>query len=460
MCILHDNRQTFNTFLENKKHFTYKPIIRLYKQIYYNLIHDIKHNIIPFNKNPINKLSYIIYNTYLSYNIENFWSYITTQRTNTKILYAIFTTNRVYIGITNNAPRRIKEHIYYTKKRREITASLGKQKSFAFKGNINTKLYAFLAKTDTTFFFVPICRIKNSESDIVEKQLISAMGTNALNEEISKMKNLNAAKDIFMSTPTKFCKKRKHFHPTHIHTIINNNKNIIKQHTNKLLTDMRTKPTMFIHDNITYFNLQILLNDNENNECTFKMITGNQNGYKKFNNTSIQLCKITHGHNICTMNINNNISINTLNNIEHIIKTNPRTNIIITLTPSRTYTASEIIYINMDKTLQSKTKITNIVNSLNTIIAKKQPLLFWITLFKHTNFLKSAQLKKKIRYYIAQYIWISYNIPKTQLINGLSINITLNYNPLINIDAIAHCQAATASLYSSLKVFLKKASSR
>ena len=39
-----------------------------------------------------------------------------------------------------------------------------------------------------------------------------------------------------------------------------------------------------------------------------------------------------------------------------------------------------------------------------------------------------------------QYIWISYNIPKTQLINGPSINITLNYNQLINIDAIAQCQ--------------------
>ena len=449
MCILHNNRQTFNTFLENTKPFTYKPIIRLYKHIYYNLIHDIKHNLIPLNKNPINKLSYIIYNTYLSYNIKDFWSYITTQRANTKILYAIFTTNRIYIGITNNALRRIKEHIYYTKKRRHITATLGKQKSFLFKGNISTKLYSFLTKKDRAFFFIPICRLKDNESDIVEKQMIASLGTNALNEEISKRKNLHSAKDIIMSTPTNFCKKRKRFDPIHTHTHINNNKHNTKQHTNNTLNDMRTKPTMFIHDNITYFNLQILLNDNENNKLSFNMITGNNNGYKRFNNTSIQLCKITHGHNLCTIIINKNVSITTLNNIELIIRTNPRTNITIKMTPSRKYTASEIIYIKIDKTLQTKTKITDIVNSLNTIIAKKQPILFWIKLFKHTDFLKSAQLKKKIRYYIAQYVWISYNIPKTQLINGLSINITLNYNPLINIDAIAHCQKLIAKQFTT-----------
>ena len=144
MCIIHNNRQTFNTFLKNSKHFTYKPIIRLYKHIYYNLIHDIKHNLIPLNRNPINKLSYIIYNTYLSYNITNFLSYIATQRAKTKILYAIFTTNRIYIGITNNALRRIKEHIYYTKKQTQTyNCNFGKTKIFSFQRNIKYKTLLF-----------------------------------------------------------------------------------------------------------------------------------------------------------------------------------------------------------------------------------------------------------------------------------------------------------------------------
>ena len=442
MRIMHIHRQEFSSFFKQGKNFTYEPIIRLNKLLYNNLLQDIIHNTIPNNTNPLYKLSYIIQTTYNNYTGENVWENLLTPIPNTKILYAICTTTRVYIGITNNAQRRIKEHLYYIKKRMIITETLGKQKAFAYKNNtINKKLYHILSKKDTVFSFIPLCRMNNAECEKTEQKLIKMLGSNVMNEQRSQAKHMRATKEIHSSTPIKTCKKRKHFsQPT-------NTTHINKQIHNKAEKNYKIQPTLFIHNNITYMNIQKLMNDNNDTQCKFIVLTGTANGYRALNSAYIKLCTLTHGDSKCEVTVNNTQSCILLKNIHTLILNNLHSRIQITTTPTRIYTASELLYIKMENKLKTKDSIENIVNGMNTIVAEKQPARFWIKLFKHTNFIENKNVIKMIRRFIAQYIWISFQIPKEQIINGISLNIILDYHPCLNIDAIAQCQKTIAGSF-------------
>ena len=83
-----------------------------------------------------------------------------------------------------------------------------------------------------------------------------------------------------------------------------------------------------------------------------------------------------------------------------------------------------------------------------------QPPLFWIGLFKTAHLHHNQQsMTNKIRKFIQQYLFTSYNIPTKQIITTINLNITYKYHPILSNHHISTAHKIIVSSHTTHKQF-------
>ena len=107
-----------------------------------------------------------------------------------------------------------------------------------------------------------------------------------------------------------------------------------------------------------------------------------------------------------------------------------------TITPNRTNTMTELIYIFI-KENNKPNRINTLINTFSQESAKSLNAFFWIALFRRAHKHNDATTTKNIRKFIKIYIHITYQIPQKEITENISLNITINYNKSTNVKELS-----------------------
>ena len=353
----------------------------------------------------------------------------------TRILYVIFTEDKIYIGQTKDFYKRFKQHIYHT--RNVMTGQKQENPSLNTTKNSNKRLYKHLARNN--FLMIPIMRIYHTNCLSTEKVLIRTFGTLALNiegnERMKTIPKIISSTSLKNTNARKTRKRKRKQKTTQTHSRP-------KPEAPELRTVMTATgeqtyikniiiPVLFTCNNNTYTNLLTILNTHINETITITIYpTHNKH---MVHNTMIHICKFSYH---TSKIIINKIPCDWKHITPLLCSSNHKQT--LTITPTRTNTMTENIFL-MIRTNQSKHKINSLISTMNDMIAEKLTIFFWMNLFRIANKFNCQKTTIKIRRFLKHYIYLYYNITTKEIIFGISLNIVLYFHPLINKHALSNC---------------------
>ena len=368
----------------------------------------------------------------LSLSFKNTFESLCLDLADSRVIYGIFTLDKIYIGVTNCFDTRRKTHFNNIRKLVCLTGM--NSSSVCCKSSSYSKLYRMVARCPV-FKIIPLIRIATLDAIHLEKYLIRTLNTCVMNSDKdnsfskSTLPNLISSTSLDKSKKTSDKKKRR----------------CNKAPKNPSYHEYKSQiaPSLFFCKNICYTSLLSIFNTFTQKSISITVHPG------KSLSPWLSIIKFSFVSSPVFFR-NKEMSLNNFLKNVFLSHTEPFS-FSVTI---RSNTLTEEIFL-LIKSNQTPNRINVLISSFTDKMSTNINGIFWLHLFKIAHKHNNAKNTQLIRRFLKNYIYVSYKLSSTEIHLGLSVNITVNYSPWIDSHSLSTAHKALILCFSHRPTFIQ-----